>query len=95
MLNRVACICLFASVLGLATGDAYAQKRKPAAAASKAAGKKGEPKADTAKSRPVDIELDEPGKVPSGPVTAGQMTEEAAQANAFLTTKDGRKLPSH
>lgn len=33
---------------------------------------------------PVDIELDEPGDEPTGPVVAGQMTEEAAQAKRLF-----------
>ena len=42
----------------------------------------GEKKAD---GEPVDIELDEPGEAePTGPVVAGQMTEEAAQAKRLF-----------
>jgi hypothetical protein len=99
MLNRVACICLLASALGLATGSAYAQPKggKPAAAAKgdakKGDAKKGDKKADAKKGggkagakpgEPVDIELDEPGNQQAGPVVAGQMTEEAAQAKRLF-----------
>lgn len=69
MLNRFACICLVASAMGLATGSAFAQPEGEEAAAE------GEP---------VDIELDEPGDEPTGPVVAGQMTEEAAQAKRLF-----------
>ncbi|MCU0693315.1 MAG: hypothetical protein MUF54_18145, partial [Polyangiaceae bacterium] len=73
MLNRVACICLVASALGLATGSALAQ-------GGKAGGKGGTQPAGGA----VDIELDEPGSQPTGPVVAGQMTEAAAQAKRLF-----------
>jgi tetratricopeptide (TPR) repeat protein len=68
MLNRFACICLAVSAMGLATGSAFAQ-----------------PEGEGAEGEPVDIELDEPGAdEPTGPVVAGQMTEEAAQAKRLF-----------
>lgn len=79
MRNRVARICLLASALCLATGVADAQKKKPAAtqqADKKPAGKKGPA------GQHQDIELDD--EAPSGPVTAGQMTEEAATAKRLF-----------
>jgi hypothetical protein len=79
MRNRVARICLLASALCLATGVADAQKKKPTAtqqADKKPGGKKA------AGGQHQDIELDD--AAPSGPVTAGQMTEEAATAKRLF-----------
>lgn len=73
MRNRLAGICLVASGLLLipASGHAQPGKKKPAAAAAAA------PAAATK-----EIELDEPAD--EGPVTAGQMTEEAAQGKRLF-----------
>ncbi|MBI5535057.1 MAG: hypothetical protein HY898_20185 [Deltaproteobacteria bacterium] len=103
MLNRVACICVLATALGLATGTAYAQKPKggKADAAAKDAKKDakdakdakkgGDKKGGDAKKgggAAVDIELDEPGQAKdTGPVVAGQMTEEAAQAKRLFDSE--------
>jgi len=98
MLNRFARICLVLSALSLATGSAYAQGGKKAGAAAaegkkdqgkKDQGKKDQGKKDQGKKSDagaVDIELDEPGQEnePAGPVVAGQMTEEAAQAKRLF-----------
>jgi tetratricopeptide (TPR) repeat protein len=72
---RLAGICLVASSLLLAPGVGNAQpKKKPAAVAAPA---KGAP-AQT----PREVSLDEPAE--EGPVTAGQMTEEAAQGKRLF-----------
>ena len=73
MLKRFACICLVVSTMGFATGSAVAQ------------GAKGGGKAPAESA--VDIELDDPGSEPTGPVVAGQMTEEAAQAKRLFDSE--------
>jgi tetratricopeptide (TPR) repeat protein len=72
---RLAGICLVASSLLLAPVDGYAQpgKKKAAAAA---------PAKDASKDAPREVALDEPAD--EGPVTAGQMTEEAAQGKRLF-----------
>lgn len=96
MLNRVACICLVATALGFGAGSAYAQQPKKADAA-KTADKKADKKdakkdakkaGDKKGGEAVDIELDEPGAAKdTGPVVAGQMTEEAAQAKRLFDSE--------
>jgi hypothetical protein len=72
---RLAGICLVASSLLLAPGLGNAQpKKKPAAAAAPAKG--------AAAATPREVSLDEPAD--EGPVTAGQMTEEAAQGKRLF-----------
>jgi tetratricopeptide (TPR) repeat protein len=97
MLSRVACIGLLACALGLTSvaADAAGKAGGKAAAAAADKDKKkggdakkgGEVTKKDAQGNPVDIELDEPGNVPSGPVTAGQMTEEAAQAKRLFDSE--------
>ena len=70
---RLAGICLVASSLLLAPGVGNAQPKKAAAAAPA----KGAPK-----QAPREVALDEPAD--EGPVTAGQMTEEAAQGKRLF-----------
>ena len=81
MRTRLATICLVASTFVLSPVVAYAQPKKPAAA-KKDAAKKDDKKAaaDDKKTRNIDLDAD----VKEGPVTAGQMTEDAAQAQAPL-----------
>ncbi len=77
MRNRLlAGVCLLASSILLAPAAANAQGKKAAAAAA-APNKK-----DAAKEAPREIQLDEPEE--AGPVTAGQMTEEAAQGKRLF-----------
>lgn len=79
MRNRLASICLVASALLFSPAQGYAQK-KPAAAAK-------DDKADAKKAgdeKPKEIDLDEGAPADEGPVTAGQMTEEAAQAKRLF-----------
>jgi tetratricopeptide (TPR) repeat protein len=81
MRTRLATICLLASSLILAPAAAEAQPKKPAATA---AGKKGgkDDKKDAKKGEaPKEIQLEEEQE---GPVTAGQMTEEAAQGKRLF-----------
>jgi tetratricopeptide (TPR) repeat protein len=70
---RLAGICLVASSLLLAPGVGNAQPKKAAAAAPA----KGAPQ-----QAPREVALDEPAD--EGPVTAGQMTEEAAQGKRLF-----------
>ncbi|AKT41635.1 tetratricopeptide repeat protein [Chondromyces crocatus] len=77
MRNRVASICLVASALLLSPAQGQAQPQKKPAAAEKADVKKA------AEEKPQEIDLDE-GAAEEGPVTAGQMTEEAAQAKRLF-----------
>jgi tetratricopeptide (TPR) repeat protein len=63
----------------LVTPTAFAQKGKAPAAA---AGKAGDKKANDKKASPKEIELED--EAADGPVTAGQMTEEAAQAKRLF-----------
>lgn len=89
MRYRLASICLVASAL-LVTPSAFAQHKKsgkPAAAATtkdakKDKDKKGD-KGDKNAAAPREVDLDE-GAADEGPVTAGQMTEEAAQAKRLF-----------
>lgn len=77
MRNRLlAGVCLLASSILLAPAAANAQGKKAAAAAA-ASNKK-----DATKEAPREIQLDEPEE--AGPVTAGQMTEEAAQGKRLF-----------
>jgi len=82
MRNRLASICLVASALLLSPvqGQAQPQQKggKPAAAAAE-----DPKKAAAAEDKPKEIDLDE-GAADEGPVTAGQMTEEAAQAKRLF-----------
>src|SRR5689334_5063595 len=84
MRTRLARICLLASACLLLTPTlADAQGKKPAAAAK--ADPKKDPKADPKKdpnAKPKEVALEDEGD--SGPVTAGQMTEEAAQAKRLF-----------
>jgi hypothetical protein len=74
MRNRLASICLVASALLLSPTAGYAQgKGKPAAVAATADAKGDKPK---------EIDLDD--EAGAGPVTAGQMTEEAAQGKRLF-----------
>ncbi len=77
MRTRLASICLLASALLITpTTASYAQGKKPAAA-------KNDKKDDKGKDQtPKEIDLDE--EVEEGPVTAGQMTEEAAQGKRLF-----------
>jgi len=87
MLNRVACICLLATALGLGgmPGTAFAKPKDDAAAKAPAKGdKKADAKKGAAAQQAVEIELDEPGQQQAGPVVAGQMTEEAAHAKQLF-----------
>src|SRR5689334_16729780 len=88
MRTRLARICLLASALLLTPTVVSAQgAKKPAAAAAKADPKK-DPKADPKKDPKGDpkqvkeVALEE--EADAGPVTAGQMTEEAAQAKRLF-----------
>lgn len=74
MRNRVASICLVASALLLspAVGHAQAGKGKPVAA------EKADAKGSTKPNKEINLDDD------AGPVTAGQMTEEAAQAKRLF-----------
>ena len=77
MRNRLlAGVCLLASSILLAPAAANAQGKKATAAAA-APNKK-----DAGKEAPREIQLDEPEE--AGPVTAGQMTEEAAQGKRLF-----------
>ncbi len=79
MRNRLARICLLASALILTPALASGQN-KPAAAAG---AKKPDPKSDKGDKKEVkEVALEE--EADSGPVTAGQMTEEAAQAKRLF-----------
>ena len=75
MRNRLAGICLMASALLLTPSMGHAQK-KPTAVAAKGPEKKGD------KQTPKEIQLDDAAE--EGPVTAGQMTEEAAQGKRLF-----------
>lgn len=83
-LNRLASICLVASVMsGLVLNPTVADaqgKPKPAAKDEKP---KDDKKAAGDKDAPKEIELEEE-KEDTGPVTAGQMTEEAAQGKRLF-----------
>jgi tetratricopeptide (TPR) repeat protein len=80
MRTRLASICLLASALLIPpTTEAYAQGKKPAQVAKD----KDKDKKDKGKKggqSPREVQLEEP----EGPVTAGQMTEEAAQAKRLF-----------
>ena len=78
MRNRLASICLVASALLLSPAQGQAQG-KPAAAAKKA----GPEKSDKKDEKPQEINLDDDA-AEEGPVTAGQMTEEAAQGKRLF-----------
>src|SRR5690242_14622286 len=76
---RLARICLLASALVLTPALASGQAKKPPAAA------KPDPKKADAKDAKKDVKevaLEEEAE--AGPVTAGQMTEEAAQAKRLF-----------
>jgi len=78
MRKGLATLCLLASAM-LVTPAAFAQKGKaPAAPVAKA----GDKKANDKKASPKEIELED--EAADGPVTAGQMTEEAAQAKRLF-----------
>jgi tetratricopeptide (TPR) repeat protein len=83
MRTRLATLCLVASLTGalLVTPTAsFAQAKKPAkAAAAKAA---AAPAKDDGKAKPREVNLDEGAS--DAPVTAGQMTEEAAQGKRLF-----------
>ena len=83
MRNRFASVCLLASAL-LCTPTAFAQAKgkKPAAAASSA--KKGDKKSGGKKGSGGTREMNLDDNGGDGPVTAGQMTEEAAQAQRLF-----------
>ncbi|MDC3959427.1 hypothetical protein [Polyangium jinanense] len=77
MRKGLATLCLLASAM-LAAPTAFAQQGKaPAAPAAKA----GDAKKNDKKAAPKEIELEDEA---DGPVTAGQMTEEAAQAKRLF-----------
>lgn len=79
---RLARICLLASALVLTPALASGQGKTPAAAAG---AKKADPKkadAKDAKKEVKEVALEE--EADAGPVTAGQMTEEAAQAKRLF-----------
>ena len=78
MRNRLASICLVASALLLSPAHGQAQG-KPAAAAKK----DGPEKSDKKDEKPQEINLDDDA-AEEGPVTAGQMTEEAAQGKRLF-----------
>ncbi|HVY48518.1 MAG TPA: hypothetical protein VHB21_21665 [Minicystis sp.] len=79
MRTRLATICLVASAFVISPAVAHAQGKKPAkGAAAKPADKKAA--GDTKKPREVNLDED----VKEGPVTAGQMTEEAAQGKRLF-----------
>ncbi|MEO5728492.1 MAG: hypothetical protein ABI134_32265, partial [Byssovorax sp.] len=82
MRTRLATICLLASSLILAPAAAEAQPKKPAPTAAAKKGAKDDKK-DAAKKgeTPKEIQLEEEQE---GPVTAGQMTEEAAQGKRLF-----------
>jgi len=96
MRNRVARVCLLASALSLVVMGADAQHKKkpkagaaqppaaaaPAPAAPPSASPQGGSKNGGKKSGHQDIELDDAAS--SGPVSAGQMTEEAATAKKLF-----------
>ena len=78
MRTRLATICLVASTFVLSPVVAYAQPKKPRAPPAK----KDDKKAADDKKTPRDVDLD--ADVKEGPVTAGQMTEEAAQGKRLF-----------
>lgn len=78
--TRLATICLVASSLLASPLASFAQSKKPAAAATKK-GPKDEGKGKD-KGNAREINLDEGAE--AGPVTAGQMTEEAAQGKRLF-----------
>lgn len=85
---RLARLCLLASALLITpTTASLAQPKKGAAAAGKK-DKKDDKKKDDKKTaagdKPKEIDLDEGQKPDEGPVTAGQMTEEAAQGKRLF-----------
>jgi hypothetical protein len=89
MRTRLASICLVASALLLNPTASFAQPKKAAAAAAPKKGDKGKddkaPKGTPKKGdkdKPKEISLDEEEQ--EGPVTAGQMTEEAAQGKRLF-----------
>ena len=91
-LNRLASICLVASALVLNPNVTIAQGKPDAAKKGdkkddKKGDKKDDKKAAGDKETPKEIELDEE-PADEGPVTAGQMTEQAAQAKRLF---DGEK----
>jgi hypothetical protein len=83
MRKGLATLCLLVSgVLAIPTA-ALAQGKKPAAAAAKPADKKaGDKKGGDKGKAPKEIDLEDDAA--DGPVTAGQMTEEAAQAKRLF-----------
>lgn len=81
MRTRLATICLVASSLLFSPVTSFAQGKKAAAAAKDKKDDKGKGK-DKDKGKAREINLDEPAE--EGPVTAGQMTEEAAQGKRLF-----------
>ncbi|APR78096.1 Hypothetical protein A7982_03443 [Minicystis rosea] len=81
MRTRLATICLVASSLLVSPVTSFAQGKKAAAAAKDKKDDKGKGK-DKDKGKAREINLDEPAE--EGPVTAGQMTEEAAQGKRLF-----------
>ena len=87
MRTRLATICLLASSLILAPAAAEAQGKKAAPTAAAKKGGKDDKTKDAGKGgkkgneTPTEIQLEEEQE---GPVTAGQMTEEAAQGKRLF-----------
>lgn len=81
MRTRLATICLLASSLILAPAAAEAQPKKAAPTAAAKKGAKDDKKDAKKGETPKEIQLEEEQE---GPVTAGQMTEEAAQGKRLF-----------
>jgi tetratricopeptide (TPR) repeat protein len=79
MRNRLTRICLLATALTFAVTSADAQRKKPA---PQAESQDKPAKKPSKKAQHQDIELDDTSS--AGPVTAGQMTEEAATAKRLF-----------
>lgn len=79
MRTRLASICLLASALLITPTASHAQGQKAAAAAASKDPKKGDA---TKGGKPKEVKLDDDAG--EGPVTAGQMTEQAAQGKRLF-----------
>src|SRR5262249_49359710 len=83
MRTRLGTICLLASALLITPSASHAQGKKPAAGAAAKDPKKGKEadKGAQVAVKPKEIKLEDEQE---GPVTAGQMTEEAAQGKRLF-----------
>src|SRR5262245_66511478 len=80
--HRCATFCLVASSLLVSPVTSFAQGKKPAAAAKDKKAAKDDKDKGKDKGKTREINLDEGAD--TGPVTAGQMTEEAAQGKRLF-----------